>query len=287
MTNNVEVLPKNTYIQIRMNCLKFSFHSLSLTNNKDLQTILAYSWGDYGSPPHKTHFGVQAMMIFHFTDCGGYYPIGGASEIAFNMIPVIERAGGKVLVRAKVDKILCTSDGKACGVRVEKGNEHYEIKAPVVISNAGVYNTFQTLLPKEVSQKSYYSDIAASLKPGYAGISVFVGLNKNGKELGLKAQNTWAFRNENDCLKVMVDEFMEADSIEDVMDKKVPLLFISFPSEKDPNWSTTHPERKDKSTVAIVTLGKWEWFSQWVDEPLKRRGDDYEGRFYLKMRLYR
>ena len=76
----------------------------------------------------------------------------------------------------------------------------------------------------------------------------------------------------------MVDDFLEADSIEDIMDKKVPLLFISFPSEKDPNWSITHPERKNKSTVAIVTLCKWEWFSKWVDEPLKRRGDDYEGK---------
>ena len=58
-----------------------------------------------------------------------------------------------------------------------------------------------------------------------------------------------------------------------------------FPSEKDPNWSTTHPERKDKSTVAIVTLGKWEWFSQWVDEPLKRRGEDYEGSYLLRLYL--
>ena len=217
------------------------------------------------------------MMIYHFTDCGGYYPIGGASEIALNIIPVIERSGGKVLVRATVNKILCTPDGKACGVRVQKGEENVDIQAPIVISSAGVYNTFQSLLPKEVSQKSYYSKIASSLKPGYAGLSVFVGLNKNGKELGLKAQNTWAFRNENDGLQDMVDNFIEAETVEEVLEKKVPLLFLSFPSEKDPNWSTHHPERKDKSTVAIVTLVKWDWFSKWVDEPLKRRGDEYEG----------
>ena len=169
------------------------------------------------------------MMIYHFTDCGGYYPIGGASEIALNIIPVIERARGKVLVRASVDKILCTPDGRACGVRVQKGSEHYEIQSPIVISNAGIYNTFQKLLPKEVSQNSYYSQIASSLKPGYGGISVFVGLNKSGKELGLKAQNTWSFRNEEDCLKVMVDEFIEAKTVDEVIDKKVPMLFISFP----------------------------------------------------------
>ena len=146
-----------------------------------------------------------------------------------------------------------------------------------MISNAGVYNTFQTLLPKEVREKSYFSEIASSLKPGYAALSIFVGLDKNGKELGLKAQNTWAFRDENDCLKTMVDEYIEAETVEEVMEKNVPLLFISFPSEKDPNWSTHHPEREDKSTVAIITLVKWEWFSKWVDGPLHRRGDEYEG----------
>ena len=250
---------------------------IRITADKDLQTIFAYSWGDYGSPPHTTHFGMQAMMIYHFTDCGGFYPIGGASEIALNIIPVIERSGGKVLVRANVDRILCTPDGKVSGVQVQKGSEQFEIRAPLVISNAGVYNTFQTLLPKEVREKSYFSEIASSLKPGYAALSIFVGLDKNGKELGLKAQNTWAFRDENDCLKTMVDEYIEAETVEEVMEKNVPLLFISFPSEKDPNWSTHHPEREDKSTVAIITLVKWEWFSKWVDGPLHRRGDEYEG----------
>jgi phytoene dehydrogenase-like protein len=47
----------------------------------------------------------QAVLTSHFYD-GGFYPVGGASEIALNVIPVIERAGGKVLVRANVTEIL-------------------------------------------------------------------------------------------------------------------------------------------------------------------------------------
>jgi hypothetical protein len=43
----------------------------------------------------------------HFLESGGYYPVGGASEIAFNLIPVIESAGGKVLVRANVTRCQC------------------------------------------------------------------------------------------------------------------------------------------------------------------------------------
>ena len=59
--------------------------------------------------------------------------MGGASEIAYNIIPVIERAGGKVLVRANVKEILIT-DGRAQGVKVEKGSEEHMIVAPLVIS---------------------------------------------------------------------------------------------------------------------------------------------------------
>ena len=40
---------------------------------------------------------------------------GGASKIAFHMIPPIERAGGRVLVRAPVTDILINSDGRANG----------------------------------------------------------------------------------------------------------------------------------------------------------------------------
>lgn len=36
------------------------------------------------------------------------------------------------------------------GVKVRKGTEEVEVRAPVVISNCGVFTTFQTLLPPEI-----------------------------------------------------------------------------------------------------------------------------------------
>ena len=59
------------------------------------------------------------------------------------------------------------------------------------------------------------------------------------------------------------------------LDSPVPLMFVSFPSAKDPNWSQ-HPGRENKSTCTLVTLANWEWYKKWKIEPLKRRGDDYE-----------
>ncbi len=36
------------------------------------------------------------------------------------------------------------------------------------------------------------------------------------------------------------------------------------------------------STCTVVTLSKWEWFSDWKDKPVKKRGDDYN---YVKDRI--
>ena len=48
---------------------------------------------------------MQALLVTHYEN-GGFYPSGGTSEIALNIIPTIERTGGKVLVKANVKEIL-------------------------------------------------------------------------------------------------------------------------------------------------------------------------------------
>lgn len=40
------------------------------------------------------------------------------------------------------------------GVTVLKGQEEIEVHAPVVISNAGIFNTFQKFLPPHIQDKS-------------------------------------------------------------------------------------------------------------------------------------
>jgi len=243
-----------------------------LTSNKDLQTVFLYSWGDYGTPPERGTFMMQSLLNRHFLKFGTFYPIGGASEIALNIIPVIEKAGGKVLVRAPVSEIIA-SGGKVCGVRVTRGTkESVDILAPIIISNAGLYNTFERLLPKSLSSKSYYTDICKTLKPGMAAMSVFVGMNKSGKELDLKKHSIWAFTDNN--VNYNVEKYC-SQSVEDSLCSDVPLLFISFPSIKDPEW-TNHPGREDKSTCTIIGLASWDWFTNWDNKAVKKRGDDYD-----------
>ena len=53
-----------------------------------------------GTAPGDSNVMMNSSLFSHFMSGAGY-PIGGASQIAQNIIPVIERAGGRVLVRAR------------------------------------------------------------------------------------------------------------------------------------------------------------------------------------------
>lgn len=69
-----------------------------------------------GVTPSHTTFSLHAVLVDHYLQ-GAYYPRGGSSEIAFHIIPVIQRAGGAVLTHATVQSVLLDSDGRACGKR--------------------------------------------------------------------------------------------------------------------------------------------------------------------------
>jgi all-trans-retinol 13,14-reductase len=52
-----------------------------------------------------------------------------------------------------------------------------------------------------------------------------------------------------------------------------PFLYISFPSAKDPSFEARYPNRH---TMEVVTLARYERFSQWAASEWKRRPDAYE-----------
>lgn len=240
----------------------------NLTTNLDLRDVLAYCFGDYGTLPGETCLGYHASLWKHFYDKAAY-PVGGASEIAMTIIPVIEKAGGKVLVKADVQSILC-KDGRAVGVTIMYGTSQVtNLYAPIIISNAGVHNTFKMLLPADVANRCTLMSLISKMNHAIAGLSVFVTLNGSKEELGLKAQNIWAFT-ENNINKTARDYFNLP--AKDVQDAPIPLMFASFPSAKDPTWETRFP---GKSSMTIISLTNYKWFEEWRKEQCKKRSDEY------------
>ncbi|CAK6980312.1 all-trans-retinol 13%2C14-reductase-like [Scomber scombrus] len=236
-----------------------------LTQNKDLQALSAYLF--YGVPPKESSFLINALLLHHYKR-GAYYPRGGASEFAFHIIPVIQQAGGAVLVRAPVQRILLNQQGKTYGVTVLKGKEEIEIHAPVVISNAGIFNTFQKFLPKHIQDQPEIHSLLGMVRHGMGSFLVFVGLDGTKEELGIVSTNFWMYK-DNDLDSLM--EKYSSLSREEVLGN-IPMMFITFPSAKDSTSNIRHP---GKSCMTLLTMARYEWFEEWEGTKLGKRGQDY------------
>jgi all-trans-retinol 13,14-reductase len=231
-----------------------------LTQNQKLIAVLTGQYGDCGLPPKESSFLIHALIARHYL-CGAYYPEGGAWKIADTIIPVIQQSGGDLLTYAAVQQIVI-EHGKVIGVEMADG---HIIKAPKVISSAGVMNTFKHLLPQDIVKKHSYDQHLKTVSPSKAHLGMYIGLDESPSKLKLPKTNFWVFPH-FDAEKAF-NEF-EADK-----EQEFPALYISFPAAKDPEWQRKNP---NKSTIEIVVPCPYEWFAEWKDEPWGKRGEEYE-----------
>uniref|UniRef100_A0A672RN64 All-trans-retinol 13,14-reductase n=1 Tax=Sinocyclocheilus grahami TaxID=75366 RepID=A0A672RN64_SINGR len=242
-----------------------------LTQNKDLRAVMCYIFGTYGKMPKEASFSMHSLLLCHYLN-GAWYPKGGASEIAYHMIPIIEKAGGAVLVRAPVNRILLNDAKEAIGVSVLKGQEEVHVHAPIVISDAGIFNTYEHLLPKDVQTMPAIQKQLSMVQHGDGGLSIFIGVDGTKEELGLKADNYFIFP-ENNLDELACSFLNHCPSALEESSKNVPMIFVASPSAKDPTW----PERKPgKSTVTVVSFANYAWFEEWKDDKVKNRSIDYK-----------
>jgi all-trans-retinol 13,14-reductase len=118
-------------------------------HDPQLRAVVTSQWANYGLPPGRSAFATHAVIASHYLN-GAWYQAGGAGEIAKATGAVIRRAGGELLPNHDVTRILLEGD-RAVGVEVNirKGKEgsRAEIRAPVVVSDTGAWNTFTRMLP--------------------------------------------------------------------------------------------------------------------------------------------
>ena len=232
-----------------------------LTDNEKLIAVLCGQWGDHGCPPKESVFLMHALIAGHYFN-GGFYPVGGASKIAESIIPQIQVSGGDVLTYADVQEILVVDD-RAIGVKMVDGHCLY---ADSIISNAGVVNTFTKLLPEAITDKFGYRDRVQSLATSMSHAGMYIGLRGTAEELQLPKTNLWIYLDQHHDDNVAA---LRKDP-----SAPLPLVYVSFPSAKDPDFQRRHPGR---STIEIV-IGPcdFEQYRQWADKTWGKRGDDYE-----------
>ena len=232
-----------------------------ITTNRELIGVLAAQWGDYGLPPAQSSFAAHATIVEHYLN-GASYPVGGASRIAASIAPVIERAGGKIVVSAEVENIILNKSGRAAGVRMADGRE---FRAGTIASDAGALNTFERLLPPDAAGCVAIAAEIGAVGRSMSYVSLYAGLNKSAAALGFTGTNIWAYPTPDHDANVAR---YYADPA-----APFPVLFISFPSAKDPEFEARHPGH---STIEVITMAPYRWFSKWENTRWRRRGVDYD-----------
>ena len=249
---------------MRRGFLRYSDRTLGdvldeLTDDATLKAVLSAQFGDHGLPPARASFAIHAMIVNHYLG-GAAYPVGGSARIAETMAPVIEEAGGAIVIGAEVASVL-VEDGRAVGVRMAKGGE---IRAPLVLSDAGVPNTAHRLLPEGTPGREALLGTLKHTARSAAHICLYVGLDATAEELGLKRPNLWVYNStdqDGDIARFMTDP-----------DAPVPLAYISFPSAKDPSFAGRFPGR---ATIEVVSIAPYERFRDWEETRWMKRGEDY------------
>lgn len=233
----------------------------TITQNEKLIGVLTGQYGDYGLPPAQSSFAMHAMVAKHYFR-GGSYPVGGSTRIFDTIAPLIINNGGAIYTNAEVKEIV-VANGKTTGVLMADG---VTINAPMVISSAGVMNTYKRLLPPAVGLKAGLPKLADELTPSSSHLSLYIGLKHTAEELGIEKPNLWIYpanyNHDQNVARFLADE-----------NAPLPVVYISFPGAKDPDFTNRFPGR---TTIEIITIAPYERFKEWDGSRWKHRGEDYE-----------
>ncbi|HUH04931.1 MAG TPA: NAD(P)/FAD-dependent oxidoreductase [Kofleriaceae bacterium] len=237
-----------------------------ITDDERLIAVLTGQYGDYGLPPSQSSWFVHCMIVQHYFG-GGAYPVGGSARIAETILPVIEAAGGAVYTNAEVAEIVIEG-GRAVGVKLLDGTL---LRAPMIVSDAGLAVTYGRLLPRAVAAKHGLSAAVPGAPPSVAHVSLYLGLDATAAELGLSKSNLWIYP----------DQDHDGNVARFIADPEAPLpvAYVSFPSAKDPDFERRHP---GKGTIEVITLAPYEWFQRYEGTKWGKRGAEYDA---LKQRL--
>jgi len=139
--------------------------------NEDLKTLLCALLGYLGTKADETSAGSALTAIVSYYIYGGYFPRGGAQRFADGLRDFIERHGGRVLTRHRVDKIM-VENGEVKGVKV--GGKIF--KSPIVVANANAKTVFLELVDKEHLEMDFIEYIK-NLKMSPSAFMVFLGVD--------------------------------------------------------------------------------------------------------------
>lgn len=188
---------------------------------------------------------INAGMVFSDRHYGGInYPKGGVGKIAQKLVEGLEKFGGKIQYKARVNRIVL-ENGRAVGVELATG-EIYRAKR--IVSNATRWDTFEKLLPAEAMPKN-----EKKWQQRYQKSPSFLSLHL-GVEANVIAPGTA-------CHHIVVEDWEKMQAPEGT-------IFVSIPTLLDPDLAP--------AGYHILHTFTPSWIDEWEGLPTKQYEDKKE-----------
>ena len=240
-------------------------------DDDDLVATLTGYAGNYGLAPSEASFFVHAGVASHYMG-GAYVPVSGPQAIADALVATVNAYGGKVLMRAAVEKIVLNDAGRAISVQLEDDDKVILAKRGVV-SAAGCLQTLK-LLPEAARREVEWADAILNpasedfVEQGISHLSLFVGFDTTAAELDLPSQNQWCVSGSGETAKAW---HALPDGAAAAARGDLGTYFVGFPSAKDPSARASKP-----ATCSIISETNEAWWRPWADSPPHKRPEAYE-----------
>ena len=149
--------------------------------DQKLKSIAANLWWACGLPPSRLKsISYTLMMLNYYDSCGGYIK-GTSQKLSNAILNQIKLNNGSVVFNSCVKKIVI-KDGHVKGVTTNKNRSFF---APVVISNANIFDTMLEMIQKDEISSRFRKKIK-KLELSPSALLLFLGLDKPPYELGMK-----------------------------------------------------------------------------------------------------
>lgn len=136
------------------------------------------------TPPSRLPFQTFAQFVSSQLVDGACYCVGGAERIVDGVLAAFQRDGGEIVVKARVTRIVIEG-GRAAGVVI---GESGLVRAPIVISNAAVPQTYEELVGPQHLAETFLRKLRR-LTPSISAFVVFGATRLALDELGVGHQN--------------------------------------------------------------------------------------------------
>lgn len=214
-----------------------------------LAKVLAGNLPLYGAEKGKTPFSMHAF-IMDFYNQSAFRVVGGSDSIAQALQTVLNKYGGRVLLRHKVTEIMC-DDQNAVGVLCENGEVY---RADIVISSAHPFRTLEMLGNTPLIRNAYRRRIL-NIDQTIGGFAVYFHFKKD--TVPYMNYNYYVYNQDTpwDCEHYSCEDWPKG------------YLYMHFCHEPNPQYA--------KAGV-VLSYMRMEDVNQWQGTQIGKRGADYE-----------